>query len=113
MKKLFASKELKKAIRKTMTKTQRRQLDDGAMFFVTIKRNGKVLHRWGYDDDSEMINVATVIIQGKACLIHETNLEQRSWDWDLCRAFKEAVDALDYYVYGEKKEYSIKIKEYK
>ena len=97
--KLFASKELRKAISKTMSKTQRKALYDGNTFVITIERTGKALKRWG--------NEATIEIKGKNMRILSTNLINKTWNSECEPSYEEAVKALDYFVYGDKGEYQI------
>lgn len=107
MKKLFASKEVKAAIRKAMSNSQRRWLDEGEIFSVRIVRSGKTLIRWGEDEKENMENVAVLKIQGRNCRILDTNLKDRAWSYDSEKAFEEGVRALNYYVYGPRHEYKI------
>lgn len=109
MKKLFASKELKAAIRKAMSPSQRKWLDEGEIFSIRIVRMGDTLKRWGNDDDPAMENVATLKVQGRNCQILDTNLKERAWSWDKEKAFEEGVRALDYYVEGIRRNYKIYI----
>lgn len=99
--KLFATKEIRKNICKAMSKTQRKDLENGKTFVVTIERTGKALKRWGKE--------ATVEIRGKNMEIINTNLINRTWEFECEEAYKEAIKALDYFVYGDKGEYKIAI----
>lgn len=105
MKKLFASKEVRKAIAKNMSKNQRKELKEGKIFEINIIRYGKHLHRWGAEE-----NTAKIVIGGKSCKIYENNLVNMAWNYNLEKASKEAANALDYFVYGGRDEYEIVVK---
>ena len=96
MKKLFASKEVKAAIRKAMSKSQRRWLDEGEIFSVRIVKVGKEMKRWGAEE-----NTAKIAVGGKNCRIYRNNLVEFAWNYDEEKAAEEAARALDYFIDGE------------
>ena len=100
--KLFVSKEVRKAIMKAMTSAQRRWMKEGEIFAVRIVRNGQMLKRWGADE-----NTAKIAVGGKCCRIYRNNLEDLAWNRDEEKARKEAVAALDYFIYGDPDEYQV------
>lgn len=102
--KLFASKSVRKAIMKAMTPSQRRWMKEGEIFAVRIIRKGKELKRWGADN-----NMAKIAVGGKCCKIYKNNLEDLAWNNNPEEARKEAVIALNYFVYGDEDEYKVVI----
>ena len=104
MKKLFASKEVRKAIRKAMSKSQRRWMDEGEIFSVRIIRFGHPMKRWGDDN-----NTAKIAVGGKNCRIYKNNLVDLAWNYDSEKAAVEAASALDYFVYGDHSDFEVVI----
>lgn len=98
----FVSKEVRKAIMKAMTPTQRRWMKEGEIFSVRIIRNGKELKRWGADN-----NNAKIAVGGKSCHIYRNNLVDFAWNNNPEEAAKEAANALDYFVFGNEDEYKV------
>ena len=96
MKKLFASKEVKKAIRKAMSKSQRKWMDEGEIFAVRIIKAGREMKRWGADG-----NIAKISVGGKNCRIYRNNLVDFAWNYNEDKAAEEAARALDYFIDGE------------
>ena len=96
MKKLFASKEVKKAIMKKMSKSQRKWMKEGEIFSVRIIKAGKEMKRWGADG-----NIAKIAVGGKNCRIYRNNLVEFAWNYDPEKAAIEAARALDYFIDGE------------
>lgn len=104
MKKLFASKEVKKAIMKKMSKSQRKWMKEGEIFSIRIVRFGRPMKRWGDDD-----NTAKIAVGGKSCRIYRNNLVDLAWNYDPENAAVEAARALDYFVYGDKDDFDVVI----
>ena len=100
---IYLSKEVKKAVARAMTPIQRKIWKNGGLFSVCITRNGKLLHRWGGDD-----NIAKFTCNGRGKVIY-CNLTERTWSFNKNRQFSEAISAIDYFVYGNSSEYEITI----
>lgn len=102
MKKLYMSKESRKEIEKAMSKTERRFMEDGAIFCAILRINKiRPLVRWGYDD-----NLAFVTFKRNGEIIRNSlvNLTDEYWH----NREESAARAIDYFVYGEKgKDYDI------
>ena len=97
------SKEVRKAIARAMTPTPRKWWKQGELFSVRIIRKGKLLKRWGGED-----NTAKLTCNGKGKVVR-CNLVDRTWTWDTEKKLAEAVSAIDYFVYGDKSEYEVVI----
>lgn len=102
MNKLFVSPEVRKAIMKAMTPSQRKWMKEGEIFAICIIRKGKPLLRWGEDN-----NMVKLDVGGACCKIYRNNLEELAWNIDTEKARKEAAQAIDYFIYDD--EYQIVI----
>lgn len=96
MKKLYMSKDAKKAIEKAMSKTERRALKNGATFCAILRVNQiRPLARWGWDD-----NLCFVSFKKNGEIIRNSliNLTENYWK----NREESAARAIDYFVVGEK-----------
>ena len=92
---VYMSKEVKAAVAKAMSKAQRKWWKDGELFNVRIYRIGHGLKRWG--------NMASFTCNGKG-KVTRCNLEEFGET-----SFEGAIRALDYFVYGDKTDYTVVI----
>ena len=91
-------KDVKLAIARSLNKEDRILWNNGKVFRFTITRSGKALKRWGHS--------AIIECNGKGKIIYNS-LVDLAWDEDEDKAAVEAANALSYFVYGDKDEYSI------
>lgn len=100
--KLYMNKESRKEIERTMSKTERKELENGATFCAILRVNQiRPLVRWGLDD-----NLAFVTFKRNGEILRNSlvNLTEEHWH----NREESAARAIDYFVYGEKgKDYDV------
>ena len=97
------SNDVKKALARALTPTQRKWWKEGELFSFRIQRKGNLLKRWGGKD-----NIAKITCNGKG-KVTRCNLTDRTWTWMPEKKMAEAVSALDYFVYGSPEEYEVTV----
>ena len=98
----FLNKETRKIIERSLPKKARRAYKNGEEITITIFRLEN-LKRWG--DEAQL----TITKNGK---IIENDLIEAAWNYDQAKAAKEAANAVDYYVYGQKGKIEIRVNPY-
>lgn len=103
MKKVSMPKDVQKKIARSMSKSQRRSWKSGSNIEVTITRFGRPLKRWG-----EHENKCRFIARKNSVL--KNNLEDLAWNHDPAKALAESVNAISYFVYGDRSDYTVDVR---